>query len=145
MAIGTPNENKIQGPLLVVRSGCRNCVSRKLGYLSFCPSLPWNPVSHFLSKYVRWLEHHRVWCCKYFPFFLDNFSLKCWLIKGVFTYLIDSLGVKDVQFEELVALDADHLRQQRYILCLESISLINAKSFFWEVLFMELYFFSSIR
>lgn len=36
------------------------------------------------------------------------------LSKGVFTYLIDSLGVKDIQFEELVALDANHLRQQRY-------------------------------
>jgi len=31
---------------------------------------------------------------------------------GVFTYLVDNLGVKDVQFEELIALDADFLRQQ---------------------------------
>ncbi|KAI9701027.1 MAG: hypothetical protein M1836_001695 [Candelina mexicana] len=30
---------------------------------------------------------------------------------GVFTYLLDNLGVKDVQFEELVALDADLLKQ----------------------------------
>ncbi|SLM33855.1 ubiquitin carboxyl-terminal hydrolase 2 protein [Lasallia pustulata] len=30
---------------------------------------------------------------------------------GVFTYLVDNLGVKDVQFEELIALDADYLRQ----------------------------------
>ena len=35
-------------------------------------------------------------------------------MQGVFTYLIDNLGVKDVQFEELIALDADTLRQQRY-------------------------------
>ncbi|MCJ1255090.1 hypothetical protein MMC24_002906 [Lignoscripta atroalba] len=31
---------------------------------------------------------------------------------GVFTYLVDNLGVKDVQFEELIALDADYLKQQ---------------------------------
>ncbi|KAI9675651.1 MAG: hypothetical protein M1817_001018 [Caeruleum heppii] len=31
---------------------------------------------------------------------------------GVFTYLVENLGVKDVQFEELIALDADTLRQQ---------------------------------
>ncbi|KAL9586537.1 MAG: hypothetical protein Q9212_000845 [Teloschistes hypoglaucus] len=31
---------------------------------------------------------------------------------GVFTYLVDNLGVKDVQFEELVSLDAEYLRQR---------------------------------
>lgn len=31
---------------------------------------------------------------------------------GVFTYLVDNLGVKDVQFEELIALDGEYLRQQ---------------------------------
>ena len=36
-------------------------------------------------------------------------------MQGVFTYLIDNLGVKDVQFEELISLDADTLRQQRYM------------------------------
>ena len=35
-------------------------------------------------------------------------------MQGVFTYLVDNLGVKDVQFEELISLDADTLRQQRY-------------------------------
>lgn len=30
---------------------------------------------------------------------------------GVFTFLLDNLGVKDVQFEELIALDAEYLRQ----------------------------------
>ena len=30
---------------------------------------------------------------------------------GVFTFLLDNLGVKDVQFEELIALDADFIRQ----------------------------------
>ncbi|PUU83655.1 ubiquitin carboxyl-terminal hydrolase [Tuber borchii] len=31
---------------------------------------------------------------------------------GVFTYLVDNLGVKNVQFEEMIALDADYLKQQ---------------------------------
>ncbi|KAI9869744.1 MAG: hypothetical protein M1830_005140 [Pleopsidium flavum] len=31
---------------------------------------------------------------------------------GVFTYLVDNLGVQDVQFEEMIALDAEYLRQQ---------------------------------
>ena len=35
-------------------------------------------------------------------------------MQGVFTYLIDNLGVKDVQFEEIISLDADTLKQQRY-------------------------------
>lgn len=36
--------------------------------------------------------------------------------QGVFTYLVDSLGVKNVQFEELIALDADYLKEQRYVI-----------------------------
>lgn len=31
---------------------------------------------------------------------------------GVFTYLVDNLGAKDVQFEELISLDPENLRQQ---------------------------------
>ncbi|ODH24707.1 hypothetical protein ACO22_05262 [Paracoccidioides brasiliensis] len=34
--------------------------------------------------------------------------------EGVFTSLIESLGVKDVQFEELISLDADTIRSLRY-------------------------------
>jgi hypothetical protein len=33
--------------------------------------------------------------------------------KGVFTSLIESLGVKDAQFEELISLDADTIRSLR--------------------------------
>ena len=36
-------------------------------------------------------------------------------MQGVFTYLIDNLGVKDVQFEEIISLDAESLRQQRCV------------------------------
>ncbi len=35
---------------------------------------------------------------------------------GVFTFLVESLGVKDVQFEELVSLDPDDLAQKRYLI-----------------------------
>lgn len=37
-------------------------------------------------------------------------------MQGVFTYLIDNLGAKDVQFEELISLDSGSLRQQRCVL-----------------------------
>ena len=37
--------------------------------------------------------------------------------KGVFTFLVNNLGVKDVQFEELIALDADSLKQLRSVAC----------------------------
>lgn len=36
-------------------------------------------------------------------------------MQGVFTYLIDNLGAKDVQFEELISLDPESLRQQRWV------------------------------
>lgn len=39
------------------------------------------------------------------------------ILQGVFTYLIDNLGVKDVQFEELISLDSETLRQKRYRAC----------------------------
>jgi len=34
-------------------------------------------------------------------------------LQGVFTYLIEKLGVKDAQFEELLSLDAESLQQLR--------------------------------
>jgi len=32
----------------------------------------------------------------------------------VFTYLLEGLGAKSIQFEELFALDSDYLKQLRY-------------------------------
>lgn len=34
---------------------------------------------------------------------------------GVFTFLVESLGVKDVEFSELVSLDEDSLSQLRLV------------------------------
>lgn len=36
----------------------------------------------------------------------------------MFTSLIENLGVKDVQFEELISLDADTIRSLRYVFCI---------------------------
>jgi ubiquitin carboxyl-terminal hydrolase L5 len=35
--------------------------------------------------------------------------------EGVFTALIENLGVKEVQFEALLSLDADTIRSLRYV------------------------------
>lgn len=50
---------------------------------------------------------------------ISPFSLYTTILinQGVFTYLIDNLGVKDVQFEELISLDPSELQQLRYHLC----------------------------
>ena len=45
-------------------------------------------------------------------------------MQGVFTYLLTNLGVRDVQFEELISLDADLLRQQAYAISPSS-SILN--------------------
>lgn len=42
---------------------------------------------------------------------LSLYSCELTNSKGVFTYLIEKLGVKDVQFEELVTLDSDELKR----------------------------------
>lgn len=39
--------------------------------------------------------------------------------KGVFSHLVAQLGVKDVQFEELVALDANYLAAQRFVISID--------------------------
>lgn len=36
-------------------------------------------------------------------------------LQGVFTSLVENLGVKGVQFEELISLDADTIRSLRYV------------------------------
>jgi hypothetical protein len=36
--------------------------------------------------------------------------------QGVFTSLIETLGVQDVQFEELISLDAETIRSLGYVL-----------------------------
>ena len=36
------------------------------------------------------------------------------MTQGVFTYLLQNLGAKDVQFEELISLEPDELRRLRY-------------------------------
>ncbi|MCJ1308477.1 hypothetical protein MMC25_002130 [Agyrium rufum] len=47
---------------------------------------------------------------------------------GVFTYLLENLGVKDVQFEELLTLEVDELRQLRQVtLLLTSYPTLNIK------------------
>ena len=48
-----------------------------------------------------------------FPLFLSTSPNSD--LQGVFTYLIDNLGVKDVQFEELISLDPAELQQLRYL------------------------------
>jgi ubiquitin carboxyl-terminal hydrolase L5 len=42
---------------------------------------------------------------------LISFHERHWHLQGVFTYLIEKLGVKDVQFEELTTLEASELEQ----------------------------------
>lgn len=45
-------------------------------------------------------------------FFYPNYMTNNLLFQGVFTYLVENLGVKNVQFEEMIALDSDYLARQ---------------------------------
>lgn len=46
----------------------------------------------------------------YFPY--PDYMTNKLLFQGVFTYLVENLGVKNVQFEEMIALDSDYLGRQ---------------------------------
>jgi hypothetical protein len=70
-----------------------------------------NSLHIFHTQYhVRRLEHNRERCCE--P--LSTYYLLAQAharSQGVFTYLIEKLGAKDVQFDELTTLDPDELKQ----------------------------------
>lgn len=56
------------------------------------------------------MEYNRERCGKLPRTLLSGLQANAQL-KGVFTYLIEKLGVKDVQFDELITLEPDELRQ----------------------------------
>jgi hypothetical protein len=66
------------------------------------------PVVGALLNQTRFVRHHILDIVE------DGRELTV-CVQGVFTYLLEGLGAQAVQFEELFALDADYLKQLRYI------------------------------
>ena len=79
----------------------------------------WNTIESDAVSISQPLQSHTMHMLAPSPFFdtgdVPLVSNLFALIQGVFTFLLNNLGVKDVQFEELIALDADYLRQLGYV------------------------------